>query len=79
LLLYVGNNQHKGSSSKPREFAIDDLIIPQPPAEEFIRVQVKFVVFIIYYNNIINCPKTTILDSTTKNHYVKTLFPFCVR
>jgi len=38
---YAGNNQHQGSSSKPREFAIDDLIIPQPPAEEFIRVQVK--------------------------------------
>jgi len=30
-----------GSSSKPREFAIDDLILPQPPPEEFIRVQVK--------------------------------------
>lgn len=30
-----------GSTSKPREFAIDDLIIPQPPPEELIRVQVK--------------------------------------
>lgn len=36
----IGNNQHQGSSSKPREFAIDDLIIPQPPPEEFIRVHV---------------------------------------
>lgn len=31
-----------GSSSKPREFAIDDLIIPQPPPEEIIRVQVYY-------------------------------------
>ncbi|NP_001155953.1 transport and golgi organization [Acyrthosiphon pisum] len=38
-IILIGNNQHQGSSSKPREFAIDDLIIPQPPAEEFIRVQ----------------------------------------
>lgn len=30
-----------GSSSKPREFVIDDYIIPQPPTEEIIRVQVK--------------------------------------
>lgn len=35
-----------GSSSKPREFAIDDIMIPQPPPEEFIRVQVK-----IYFLN----------------------------
>jgi len=40
---YAGNNQHQGSSSKPREFVIDDLIIPQPPAEDFIRVQVKCI------------------------------------
>ncbi|KAE9532369.1 hypothetical protein AGLY_009992 [Aphis glycines] len=37
-IVLIGNNQHQGSSSKPREFAIDDLIIPQPPPEEFIRV-----------------------------------------
>jgi len=38
-IVLLGNNQHMGSSSQPREFAIDDLIIPQPPPEEFIRVQ----------------------------------------
>lgn len=58
---YLGNNQHKGTSSKPREFVIDDLISPQPPAEEFIRVQVKFITVILfwmyYYNNIINVLK----------------------
>lgn len=37
---FVGNNQHMGSSSNPKEFAIDDLIIPQPQTEEMIRVQV---------------------------------------
>lgn len=30
-----------GTTSKPREFAIDDLIIPQPPTEEMLRVQVQ--------------------------------------
>lgn len=41
IILYTGNNQHKGTTSKPREFAIDDLIIPQPDSEEHYRVQVK--------------------------------------
>lgn len=36
-----------GTSSNPREFAIDDLIMPQPPTEEIIRVQVKRYLF--YY------------------------------
>ncbi|XP_050538448.1 transport and Golgi organization protein 11 [Daktulosphaira vitifoliae] len=38
-IILLGHNQHKGSSSKPKEFAIDDLIIPQPPPEEILRVQ----------------------------------------
>lgn len=41
----AGNNQHMGTSSKPREFAIDDLIIPQPQPEEIIRVQVNKYLF----------------------------------
>jgi len=45
---HIGNNQHQGSSSKPREFAIDDLIIPQPPAEEFIRVHVICYCYNLY-------------------------------
>lgn len=45
-ILYVGNNQHKGTTSKPREFVIDDLIIPQPDSEEHYRVQVN--IFKIY-------------------------------
>lgn len=32
-----------GSTSKPREFVIDDYILPQPPPEEIIRVQVKSI------------------------------------
>ncbi|XP_050432672.1 transport and Golgi organization protein 11 [Adelges cooleyi] len=38
-IVLLGHNQHMGTSSKPKEFAIDDIIIPQPPPEEILRVQ----------------------------------------
>lgn len=50
MIFNVGNNQHKGTTSKPREFAIDDLIIPQPAPEEHFRVQVNnFNIYIIQW------------------------------
>ncbi|VVC25606.1 Hypothetical protein CINCED_3A005753 [Cinara cedri] len=38
-IILMGNNQHRGTTSNPKEFAIDDLIIPHPAPEELIRVQ----------------------------------------